>query len=282
MSSAPTYDDVVLGRRSIRGYKPDPVPRALIEEIIGLAMRVPSSMNTQPWNFYVITGEPLDRIRAGNTERNLAGVPHSREFRIGQPFAGKHRERQIGVAKQLFAAMGIAREDKDGRHDWVMRGFRQFDAPVCIIVTYDRDLHGSDDTPFDCGAVASALVNAAWSRGLGCVINSQGIMQSPGVREHAGPRQRLGLIHHEVLDGGRAGLVQPAVKIKSRHPALRSEVAHPAGTLGDVARRGKPPDLAGAAIVPGIPAACRRRAPQRQSCPAPASRPTSAHELPYL
>ena len=61
------FDDVVLGRRSIRGYKPDPVPKELIEEIIGLAIRAPSSMNTQPWNFYVITGEPLDRIRAGNS-----------------------------------------------------------------------------------------------------------------------------------------------------------------------------------------------------------------------
>jgi nitroreductase len=180
------YDEVVLGRRSIRGYKPDPVPRALIEEVLAVAMRAPTSMNTQPWHFYVITGEPLNRIRAGNTERNLAGVPHSREFRIGQPFAGKHRERQIGVAKQLFSAMGIARDDKDARQDWVMRGFRQFDAPVCVIITYDRDLHGSDDTPFDCGGVANALVNAAWSRGLGTVINSQGIMQSPVVREHAG------------------------------------------------------------------------------------------------
>ena len=43
-----------------------------------------------------------------------------------------------------------------------------------------------DDAPFDCGAVATALVNAAWSRGLGAVINCQGIMQSPVVREHAG------------------------------------------------------------------------------------------------
>ena len=34
--------------------------------------------------------------------------------------------------------------------------------------------------------MATALVNAAWSRGLGTVINSQGIMQSPVVREHAG------------------------------------------------------------------------------------------------
>ncbi|MXP15538.1 nitroreductase [Altererythrobacter confluentis] len=180
------YDDVVLGRRSIRGYKPDPVPRALIEEVLQIAMRAPSSMNTQPWNFYIITGEPLDRIRQGNTERMVAGVPQSREFRTGEAFAGHHRDRQIGVAKQLFSAMGIERDDKEMRQDWVLRGFRQFDAPVCVIVTYDKELASSDDTAFDCGAVATALVNAAWSRGLGTVINSQGIMQSPVVREHAG------------------------------------------------------------------------------------------------
>jgi len=181
-----SYDEVVLGRRSIRGFKPDPVPMELIKEILTLAMRSPSSMNTQPWNFTVVTGEPLNRIRAGNTERNLAGVPHSREFRTGTAFEGVHRERQIGVAKQLFSAMGIARDDAPARMDWVLRGFRQFDAPVCVIITYDKVLSGSDDTPFDCGAVSTALVNAAWSRGLGAVINSQGIMQSPVVREHAG------------------------------------------------------------------------------------------------
>ena len=180
------FDDVILGRRSIRGYKPDPVPRTLIMEIIALAMRAPSSNNSQPWNFYVVSGEPLARIRAGNTERMLAGVPQSREFRTGPAFEGPHRERKIAIAKQLFSAMDIAREDTKMRHDWIMRGFRQFDAPVCVIVTYDRVRDGSDDTFFDCGAVATAFVNAAWSRGLGCVINSQGIMQSPVVREHAG------------------------------------------------------------------------------------------------
>lgn len=181
-----TFDEVITGRRSIRGYLDKPVPRELIEEVLALAMRAPSSMNSQPWHFHVITGKPLDRIRAGNTERNLAGVPHSREFRTGHAFEGVHRERQVHVAKQLFSAMGIAREDKDARLDWVLRGFRQFDAPVCVIVTYDRELADSDDTAFDCGAVTTALVNAAWSRRLGCVINSQGIMQSPVVREHAG------------------------------------------------------------------------------------------------
>ncbi|HZZ88060.1 MAG TPA: nitroreductase [Caulobacteraceae bacterium] len=183
---AMTFDQVVLGRRSARGFKRQPVPKALIREVVEIAMRAPSSLNTQPWNFYVVAGEPLDRIRAGNTERNLAGVPSSREFRGHGEYTGAHRERQIGIAKQLFAVMGIERHDQAARQDWVLRGFRQFDAPVSVVVTYDRSIHGGDIAPFDCGAVTNALVNAAWSRGLGSVINSQGIMQSPVVREHAG------------------------------------------------------------------------------------------------
>jgi nitroreductase len=76
------YDDVVLGRRSIRGYKPDPVPKDLLKEVLTLAMRSPSSMNTQPWNFTVVSGEVLNRIRAGQYGAQfgwrapLAGIPH--------------------------------------------------------------------------------------------------------------------------------------------------------------------------------------------------------------
>ena len=179
------FDDVVRSRRSIRGFLDKPVPRALIEEILELAMRAPSSMNTQPWHFHVVAGAVLDRIRAGNVERNLAGIPHSREFRLGPGYEGEHRERQVEIARQLFGAMGIARDDRQGRQDWVLRGFRQFDAPASIIVTYDRALLGGDIAPFDCGGVVNCLVNAAWARGLGCVINSQGIMQSPVVRQEA-------------------------------------------------------------------------------------------------
>lgn len=179
------FDDVVMGRRSIRGFKPDPVPRDLVRDVVRLATRAPSSMNTQPWYFHVVTGEPLDRIRAGNTERNLAGVPASREIRMHGPYAGVHRDRQKAIALQLFDAMDIAWEDKQRRQDWVLRGFRQFDAPVSIVVTFDKSLTDNDIAIFDCGAVVNCLVNAAWSRGLGAVINGQGIMQSPVVREHA-------------------------------------------------------------------------------------------------
>lgn len=178
-------DKAITERRSIRGYLDKPVPRALLEEIIALALRAPSSMNTQPWHFHVLTGEVLDKVRDGNSSRMLAGVPPVREITDHAAYAGPHRDRQVGIAKQLFAAMGIAREDTEMRQDWVMRGFRQFDAPVSVVVTFDRTLREDTIAHFDLGAVTYGLVLAAWSRGLGAVINGQGIMQSPVVREHA-------------------------------------------------------------------------------------------------
>jgi nitroreductase len=177
--------DAMLGRRSIRGFQDKPVPRDLLEEIIALANRAPSSMNTQPWHFHVLTGAPLERVREGNSTRMMSGVPPVREIVDHGAYEGPHRERQVEIAKQLFAAMGIEREDKERRQDWVMRGFRQFDAPVSVVVTFDKALEGTTIASFDLGAVTYGLVLAAWSKGLGAVINGQGIMQSPVVREHA-------------------------------------------------------------------------------------------------
>ncbi|UOA25664.1 nitroreductase [Pseudosulfitobacter sp. DSM 107133] len=179
-------DQAISERRSIRGFKPEPVPRALLEEIIELANRAPSSMNTQPWHFHVLTGAPLEAVRRGNSERMLSGVPPQREIVDHGAYQGVHRDRQVEIAIQLFEAMGIERDNKEKRQDWVMRGFRQFDAPVSVVVTFDKELQGGTIAHFDLGAVTYGLVLAAWSRGLGAVINGQGIMQSPVVREHAG------------------------------------------------------------------------------------------------
>ena len=179
------YHEVINGRRSTRGFLDKPVTVEVLKEVIELAVRAPSSMNTQPWHFHIVTGEVLDNIRRENTKRNVEGVPPSREIKSPLGYQGKHRERQVEIAIQLFQEMGIERDDAEGRQDWVLRGFRQFDAPVAIIVTFDEELKEDDISKFDCGAAVNGLVNAGWSKGLGAVINSQGIMQSPVVREYA-------------------------------------------------------------------------------------------------
>ena len=179
------YEKAALERRSIRGYKPDPVPKELIDEVISVARLAPSSMNTQPWHFHVISGSPLERIREGNTERMMSGAPPDREIKTHGGYQGIHRDRQKEIAAQLFAAMEIPWEDKPGRRDWAMRGFRQFDAPVSIVGTIDRSLLDSTVAYFDLGQAVYGMVLAAWERGLGTVINGQGISQSSVVREHA-------------------------------------------------------------------------------------------------
>ena len=179
------FEELVHTRRSVRGYKPDPVPRKLIDEIISVAKGAPSSMNSQPWHVHVLTGAPLDEIRRCNMEGMAAGEKPKRDIFTHGPYEGAHRERQVNIAKKLFAAMGIERHDTERRQDWVLRGFRQFDAPVSIILTYDRVLDPGATCHFDLGALGYGIVLAAWNRGLGAVTNGQGIARSDIVRKVA-------------------------------------------------------------------------------------------------
>jgi nitroreductase len=180
------FEALVRTRRSVRGYKKDPVPRALIEEIIEVAKGAPSSMNTQPWHIHVLTGAVLDEVRRLNMAGMAAGEQPKRDILTHGPYEGEHRERQVAIAKQLFAVMGIDRYDKPKRQDWVLRGFRQFDAPVSLILTYDRALDPGAVCHFDMGALCYGIVLAAWDRGLGTVVNGQGISRSDIVREVCG------------------------------------------------------------------------------------------------
>lgn len=179
------FQQLAFERRSIRGYKPDRVPRKVLDEIIEVAAQSPSSMNTQPWHVHVVTGDVLDRIRAGNTERMITTGKPDREIRGHGRYENEHRDRQKRVAAQLFEAAGIGWDNKEQRQDWTMRGFRQFDAPVSVIGCIDRDLEDSTEAYFDLGQFVHAMVLAAWDRGVGCVINGQGIMQSTVVRTEA-------------------------------------------------------------------------------------------------
>jgi len=179
------FQALVHSRRSVRGFRNEAVPKAVIREIIEDAKRAPSSMNSQPWHVHVLTGEPLEEVRRRNMEEMAAGKPSKRDIFTHGPYEGVHRARQVDIAKQLFAAMGIARDDKAMRQDWVLRGFRQFDAPVSLVLTYDRVLDPGATCHFDLGALSYGIVLAAWDRGIGAVVNGQGISRSDIVREVA-------------------------------------------------------------------------------------------------
>ena len=67
--------DAMYARKSIRGFKPDPVDHAFITKILEAAVRAPSAMNTQPGEFFVVTGEKLDKMREQIVEKLNTGAP---------------------------------------------------------------------------------------------------------------------------------------------------------------------------------------------------------------
>lgn len=179
------FAEFSASRKSVRGFTNQSVSKELVDTIINTAKWAPSSYNTQTWRIHAVTGDVLNSIRTGNTENTLAGKPNVRDFPYKEDYEGIHRKRQVEVAIQLFEVMGIGREDKEKRMEWMMRGFRQFDAPVSLVLTYDKSLEPAGITQFGLGSLAYGIVLAAWDLGLGCVINGQGIMQSDVVHKYA-------------------------------------------------------------------------------------------------
>jgi nitroreductase len=177
--------EAIKKRKSIRGYKPDPVPREVLRQILELASHAPSAMNTQPWEFTVLTGEVLENVRRSYVELVNSGVlPNPEHVVVGWPRESIYRQRQVDLAKRLFQLMDIPREDKEKRAKWLERGFRYFDAPAAIIISTDRCL--SESGPLlDIGALMQSICLTALHFGLGTCIEDQGIMYPDVLRKYA-------------------------------------------------------------------------------------------------
>jgi nitroreductase len=174
--------EAIRTRKSIRDFKPAPVPENILREILDLACRAPSAMNTQPWKFLVVTGRTLEEI----IEKLRAGiVPGEEHLIVGWSQGSVYRRRQVELAMQLFQLMGIKREDREERARWLERGVRFFDAPAAVILLTDRAL--MEGSPIlDMGAAMQNICLAALEYGLGTCIEDQGVMYPDVVRKHCG------------------------------------------------------------------------------------------------
>jgi len=175
--------EAIYQRRSIRGYKTDPVSKDVLTKILEAACRAPSAMNTQPWEYIVAGGDVLNDLRAAIVDKLSRKEPmHPDHEAISWPNDSIYRDRQVELAKKIFALMDIQREDKAKRAAWLERGFRFFDAPAAILLLTDRSL--SDVGPLlDLGAAMQTICLAALHFGLGTCIEDQGVLYPEVLRE---------------------------------------------------------------------------------------------------
>lgn len=187
--------EAIEKRVSVRAYRPDPVPRQVLEQVLTIASRAPSSVNSQPWEFAVIGGEVLDKIRQANIDRMRSGGKPCPDYDAGgAPRQTAYHRRQVDLARQIFTLMDISREDKAKRQAWIERGFRFFDAPAVIIVMMDQMLPVSGPL-LDLGSVMQTICLAALEFGLGTCIEDQGIQYPDAIRQYTGiPSSKLMIV----------------------------------------------------------------------------------------
>jgi len=169
-------------RKSIRGFKSDPVPKGILEKVLELGTRSPSAENGQPWEIIVVTGETLENIRRENIRKLNALEPFNPEVQM-HVYAGIYKERHMKLAAQLYGLMGITREDLEKRKSWVQRGFRFYDAPAAIILIASNSLDESP-TQFDLGCLTQSICLAALGFGLGTCITGQSVLYPEVTRKY--------------------------------------------------------------------------------------------------
>jgi nitroreductase len=182
-------------RRSMRGFRPEPIPRADLERMFSAAQRAPSWCNVQPWRVALteppVTGELATAMQA--TAR--AGLPHAElPFPLDYPSPYKERRTACGVA--LYRAMGVARDDKAGRYDAFLRNYAFFGAPHVAIVSCDRRL--GPYAYLDVGVWLGYVLTAAAALGIDtCPMASVAAYPEP-------LRQRLPIAQTEAILFGLA------------------------------------------------------------------------------
>lgn len=162
--------DVIPGRRSIRKFRPDPVPEGLVREILDEARWSPSWGNTQPWEFYVLSGAPLEKFKKANRDKLESGIDSAPDIKMPDTWTEPLKKRYAGVGKSTLEALSIAREDVAARTDYARFMFQLFDAPCLIAACIDKRSTSPQYAMLDIGLITQSICLLAHNRGMGTCI----------------------------------------------------------------------------------------------------------------
>ena len=167
-----SVDAAMLSRFSARAFTAQPVPRALLEDLLQTAGRAPSGTNTQPWKVYVLQGAKKDTLvdQVVSAHNAMAADPslaaqHTEEYDYyPEKWISPYIDRRRACGFGLYGVLGIAKGDKAAMHDQHQQNYRFFGAPVGLMFTMDRVM--GRGSLLDYGMFLQNIMVAARARGL--------------------------------------------------------------------------------------------------------------------
>jgi nitroreductase len=164
------FEELVRERYSCRKFLPDPVPRQTVERILDLAQQTPSWCNVQPWQVVLVSGAAVASFRDSLLAHAADGHPSRPDFPFPVRYEGIYRERRKVCGVQLYQALGIGRENREGAERQRLENFRLFDAPHVALITTEEDLgvYGG----VDCGLYVANFMLAARNFGVDSIAQA--------------------------------------------------------------------------------------------------------------
>jgi nitroreductase len=180
--------EVIKTRKSIRAFKPDPVPLGLLKKIMEQALRAPSWANTQPWEFAVAAGKPLKAIQDAFVKRGMGPMQNSQSD-VARP--GEFPEPYMTRIKKMQAQENRGRTAEMSKADMEARftnNFRHYGAPVCIYLLVGRNfVHQAKGINmwalYDCGSVVQNIMLLATDSGLGTIAQAMAVVYPDIIRK---------------------------------------------------------------------------------------------------
>ena len=161
--------EAIRGRRSVRGFKPDPVPREVLEKLLDVCRWAPSPRNTQAWELAILGGKVMEDIRARLTKKveakedPMLDIPPSEP---PEPYLHRALEQRDAVDTHQFPPGTKNLQEKRDKF-WVVGG-RFHDAPNGIVFYAEKVLYPY--VIFETGIMAQTICLAAPAFGLGTCI----------------------------------------------------------------------------------------------------------------
>ena len=172
--------EAIRERKSVRAFKPNPISQDMLRQIVEQALRAPSWANTQPWEFAIVTGKPLEEIQKGFLARGEQ-EPRSevaRPYEFPEPYLSRIQ----ALAPKNWTP---TKENMDFRR---IQNFRNYGAPAVIYLLVDRTMFYQSKginvwSLYDCGSVVQNIMLLATNYGLGTVAQAQSVIYPDIIRK---------------------------------------------------------------------------------------------------
>ena len=177
--------EAIRSRRSIRGFKPDPVPRKVLEELLDTCRWAPSAQNIQTWEMAILGGKVMAEVKArleANVKDKVKPNPDLPSIEPTGIYQQRAIESRDNTDRHQFPP---GTEDLDAkRAAYLLRGGRFHDAPNGIIIYSDRSL--DQKAIINAGILAQTIALAAPAYGLGTCMMFRAVTYPDVLRELLG------------------------------------------------------------------------------------------------